>query len=219
MLAIQTISRWVENQVSTPDNARIFLNDAQFVLVFPVVKKYFSNVSDWSAFRTSVDFSFEEQKMSQSQPSDFPNTQPLDNLRWKLAYEESKAVLDEKNYPYALARVQLKNWPNITRLPDGFTPELARICALLAKKSVTTSLIPSILGIHKLYVFRIIETLRLLGHVEVLSNPISVSDSQQDTEFSLTSTEFTKFNQVKKALPVQKLVQKISNYFTLHFNS
>lgn len=62
--------------------------------------------------------------------------------------------------------VRLASWPDLMALSADAVPLAARVCALVACKPTTASLIPLILDAPKDAVFRLLDRLHLDGHLE-----------------------------------------------------
>lgn len=61
--------------------------------------------------------------------------------------------------------VRLRSWPTLTTLPTELTPDIARVCALLAVRPTGVPLVHLLLALPREHVCSIIGMLHELGHL------------------------------------------------------
>lgn len=155
MISNPCLPIWLLQSEVDQSPTKFVFSNAQYILILPALRRFLSNMSDLSLINT-VQPSVESQPEIPSQ-SFLKYGQPLDFLHWSLAALHAKERFDKIDYQYSLIRLQ--SWPNLTKLSSSFTPELARLCALLSRKPTTASLIPNVLDIDYDKTFLLIETL------------------------------------------------------------
>jgi len=88
----------------------------------------------------------------------------LSRLQWTQVLQRLHDT--PQAYDFQLSLLHLVSWPSLTHLPEDLQPTVARICALLARRPTTGSLLPVLLGRSEARVFPLIEALRLCGHLQ-----------------------------------------------------
>lgn len=164
---------WLQQAMSAPGPSRVDFADSGYVSVFPDLRRYDSNISNWaSPALWSTETSPLQPLTDASAGSD---GQPLDRLHWTLTLQRVRQ--QPQSYDFQFRMVRLASWPALTHLPDEELTTVARICALLARKPTAASLIPLTLGLPEQQVFPLIEALRLNGHVQVSGGPAAAEDT------------------------------------------
>lgn len=168
---------WLQRAMCAPYPTTVEFPDSGYVTVFPQEQLYATNILDMECLSGLSDAAAQF-TLSQEMPGK-RKVQPLKQLHWTLTLQRLHS--QPQNYEFQYSVLRLQSWPSLAYLPEEIVPCVARICALLARKPMTASLIPLTLGLPEAQVFALIEVLRLNGHVQ--ANGFALSDSaQRDAE-------------------------------------
>lgn len=171
---------WLQSAMCAPCTTTVAFPDSGYVTVFPQEQLYATNILDIECL-SGLSSDTAQFRVLQEMPEmpEKPQAQPLNQLHWKLTLQ--RLHNQPQNYEFQYSVVKLQSWPSLAYLPEEAVPAVARICALLARKPTTASLIPLTLGLPEAQVFALIEVLRLNGHLQ--ANGLAPSDSvQRDAE-------------------------------------
>lgn len=91
---------------------------------------------------------------------------PIDELLYQAAYHGAHGVLLDRCQPYDV--VELKSWPNFTRLPH--TRHMVTLCSLLSRRPTSLSFAYRMLKIPEAEAFRFCSAVNAAGHVRVISS-------------------------------------------------
>lgn len=164
---------WLQNAMRAPYPTTVEFPDSGYVTVFPQEQLYMTDILD---IKCLSDLSSDTAQFKVLQDTTGKReVQPLNQLHWTLTLQRLRS--DPQNYEFQYSVLKLQSWPSLAYLPEEITPAVARICALLARKPTTASLIPLTLGLPEAEVFALIEVLRLNGHLQ--ANGFSLQDSAQ----------------------------------------
>lgn len=175
---------WLQRAMRAPCPTTVEFPDSGYVTVFPQEQLYITDILDIKCL-SDLSSDTVELKFLPGRP-DRGEVQPLNQLHWTLTLQRLHS--QPQNYEFQYSVLKLQSWPSLAYLPEGITPAVARICALLARKPTTASLIPLTLGLPEAQVFALIEVLRLNGHLQ--ANGFSLPDSVQrdaDAQQALTN--------------------------------
>lgn len=153
---------WLQRAMRSPCPTTLEFPDSGYVTVFPLEQLYATNIADAECFSrlTSDTAPF---RLLLEAPEE-REVQPLTQLHWTLMLQRLHSQPQDYGFEYSVIRLQ--SWPSLAYLPQEILPSVARICALLAHKPTTASLIPLTLGLPQAQVFALLEVLRLNGHVQ-----------------------------------------------------
>lgn len=168
---------WLQRAMRSPCPTTLEFPDSGYVTVFPQEQLYATNIADAACFsRLSSDAA---QFRLLPETPEKREVQPLNQLHWTLTLQRLYSQPQDYGFEYSVVRLQ--SWPSLAYLPQEIVPSVARICALLAHKPTTASLIPLTLELPQAEIFALLEVLRLNGHVQAqgLTPPELV---QQDAE-------------------------------------
>lgn len=164
---------WLQRAMRSPCPTTVEFPDSGYVTVFPQEQLYATNILDIECLSDFGDDAMEF-RLLQDTPQK-QKVQPLNQLHWTLTLQRLHSR--PQNYEFQYSVVKLQSWPSLAYMPEEVVPAVARICALLARKPTTASLIPLTLGLPEAHVFALIEVLRLNGHLQ--ANGLAPSDSVQ----------------------------------------
>ena len=168
---------WLQHAMRAPCPTTVEFPDSGYVTVFPQEQLYMTDILDIKCL-SDLSSDTAQFKALQDTPEK-RQVQPLNQLHWTLTLQRLSS--QPQNYEFQYSVLKLQSWPSLAYLPEEITPSIARICALLARKPTTASLVPLTLGLPEAEVFALIEVLRINGHVQ--ANGFSLSDSvQRDAE-------------------------------------
>lgn len=174
---------WLQQAMHAPGPTRVEFPDSGYVSVFPEQQLYETNIEDLACLaRLSGQAA---QFMPLQEMPAVRQGQPLGQLHWTLTLQRLQSQPQKFEFQYSVVRLQ--SWPSLAYLPEEIVPAVARICALLAHKPTTASLIPLTLGLPEDEVFSLIEVLRLNDHVQVQG--LAPSDSAGQAEAMAANTE------------------------------
>ena len=175
---------WLQRAMSAPYPTRVNFPDFGYVSVFPSEGRYHSNIEDWAAPSVLRSDEAEFTPLPDSAPA---QAGPLIDLHWSLLLQRlAQLNRQAQDYPFQFSVVRLVSWPSLTHMPQDVLPAVARLCALLARKPSTASLLPLLLELPETQVFMLIEALRLNGHVQVAS---TAAETEQGAEAPMGSAE------------------------------
>lgn len=124
----------IESALSQPRCSRIEVIGSGMLWLNPQARVWHARISDpTSFFRTPAALAKIHYDVA------FPISRPhgnIDELLWQAGYFGSDGRLLDRGHP--LDMVELRYWPNLTRLPH--TPCMVRMCALLARAPSTVLL-------------------------------------------------------------------------------
>lgn len=164
-LSTNHLPAWLQRAMRAPGPTRVEFPASGYVAVFPDQGRYATNIEDWAS--PSLLASDGAEMVSLPPGLEGQRGQPLSQLHWTLTLQRLQQ--EPQQYPFQFSMVRLVSWPSLTHLPEDVLPPVARLCALLARKPSTASLLPLMLGLPEAQVFALIEALRLYGHVQVAS--------------------------------------------------
>jgi len=164
---------WLQRAMCAPRPTTVEFPDSGYVTVFPQEQLYATNIQDIECL-SDLNSDTAEFSLPQEIPGK-PKGQPLNQLHWTLTLQHLHSQSQDYEFQYSLLKLQ--SWPSLAYLPEEIVPSVARICALLARKPTTASLIPLTLGLPEAEVFALIEVLRLNGHLQ--ANGFALPDSVQ----------------------------------------
>jgi hypothetical protein len=158
---INHLPNWLQRALQAPHAVKVRFSDASYVTVDANSSRYASDIQDWAA--SSV-FDDEVKVIPLPGAKAESHDQPLSRLAWAvtLARLQSQTLA---TYDYRYSVFRLESWPCLTHLPEDVVPVVARVCALLARKPTTASLIHLALGMSEEQVVAVIEALRLHEHI------------------------------------------------------
>ena len=157
------LPNWLQRAIQAPHAVKVRFSDASYVTVDASNSRYASDIRDWAA--SSV-FDDEVKVIPMPGAKSESHDQPLNRLTWAvtLAQLQNQSLA---TYDYRYSVFRLESWPCLTHLPEEVIPLVARVCALLARKPTTASLIPLALGMSEEQVLAVIEAMRLYQHVSM----------------------------------------------------
>jgi hypothetical protein len=164
---------WLQRAMCAPCPTTVAFPDSGYVTVFPQEQLYATNILDIECL-SGLNGDTAEFRFLQEIPGK-PKGLPLNQLHWTLTLQRLHSQPQSYEFQYSVLRLQ--SWPSLAYLPEEIVPCVARICALLARKPTTASLIPLTLGLPEAEVFALIEVLRINGHLQ--ANGFSLSDAVQ----------------------------------------
>jgi len=169
---------WFQNAVRSSRPLKVDFTDSRFVSVFPEQGRYVSNIVDWAEHSllqvVGIEFNVLPDRLAE------PDGRSLSQLRWTLLLQSLQRQPHSNDF--LLSRVCLASWPSLTQLPENALVMAARLCALLARRPTTASVIPRLLGLPESQVFSMIKALSLHGHVQVSGASVTASPSEPDDE-------------------------------------
>jgi len=137
----------------------------------PVLKRAVARVDDWTAFCTAP------AARLRTRPSGAPAgvaQRELSELLWTLGYHSSRGRLPASINRHAVIR--LAHWPNLSRLPR--TPDMYRLCALLARRPSSIHLAGRLVGVDEPQVFQFFSAAHAGGAIEMITRDPSLSQVQ-----------------------------------------
>lgn len=141
-------------------------------------RRYVANVADWSAFGLAP--TARVRVAVASMPAD-ASQRDLAELQWTLAYWASAGRLPAGVGQHTV--IKLSHWPNLSRLPHS--PEMYRLCALLARRPSSIRLASRLVGVDEPEMFRFFSAAHACGAIEILAQ---VEESSTfDAEFEAKS--------------------------------
>lgn len=164
---------WLQRAMCAPSPTMVKFPDSGYVTVFPQEQLYATNILDIECL-SELHSDTAQHRFVQEAP-EAQEVQPLNQLHWTLTLQRLQSQPQSYGFQYNVVRLQ--SWPSLAYMPEEVVPAVARICALLARKPTTASLIPLTLGLPEAQVFALLEVLRLNGHLQV--NGLTPSDSVQ----------------------------------------
>jgi len=182
--SIEHLPSWLQSALSASGPTRLEFPGAGYVTVFPAQERYASNIGDW-AMPALLGLALVK-VTPLSDGSAAPDSQPLNQLLWTLTLQCVRNRAQDCAYQVSLVR--LVSWPSLTHLPEDVRPTVARLCALLARKPTTASLLPRSLGLEDAHVYPLLEALRLHGHVHACCAAAAVNPGARLAE-APTATE------------------------------
>ena len=169
-LSVKYMPAWLQKAMSLPHPTRVCFSGSRYVSVFPDHGYYHSNIldSELSSFVGS-----DVAPLTFLQDDNTNNTklqgQPLVGLCWSLLLQRlEQQQRQAQDYSFRFNVVRLMSWPSLTHLPAEIQPTMARLCALLARRPSTASLLPLLLNLPEAEVFILIEALHLHGHIQIV---------------------------------------------------
>lgn len=155
---------WLQSAMLAPNPVRVTFPESGYVVLDPLRERYDSDIEDWASVPALNGEAVQMAPLTQAMAE--PCGLPLSRLKWAVTLGCLHGQpLDNYQFKYNLIR--LASWPCLTHLPEPVIPQVARICALLARKPTIASLIPLTLGLSEEQVFPVIEALRLNNHLQI----------------------------------------------------
>lgn len=155
---------WFQKALLAPNPVRVTFPDAGYVVLDPGRERYVSDIDDWTAIHAQHDGAVRMEPLAQAMVE--PEGLPLNGLKWAVTLGNLRTQSID-SFPLRYDLIRLASWPCLTHLPESVIPQVARICALLARKPTAASLIHLTLGLSEEQVFPIIEALRLNNHLQI----------------------------------------------------
>lgn len=166
---------WLQRAMHAPCPIRVDFPDSGYVSVFPEQRLYETNISDLAGLSRLGDEAVQFMPLEEMPAA--RESLPLDQLHWTLALQRLQSQPHEFEFQYSVFRLQ--SWPSLAYLPQEIVPAIARICALLAHKPTTASLIPLMLDLPEAQVFSLLEVMLLNDHVQAQRLTASGSAGQR----------------------------------------
>lgn len=155
---------WLQSAMLAPNPVRVTFPESGYVVLDPLRDRYDSDIEDWAAVHALHGEAVQMAPLTQAMAE--PCGWPLSRLKWAVTLG-SLYGQPLGNYEFKYGLIRLASWPCLTHLPEPVIPQVARICALLARKPTTASLIPLTLGLSEEQAFPVIEALRLNNHLQI----------------------------------------------------
>jgi len=143
------------------------------LLVSPKRGEYIARISDMAAFFQAPKSSFLVTDIG----GQFPPTilsQRIEDLHWEAALHASQGRLIDELRKYDV--VQFTRWPNLTRV--SLTPNVMRICALLARFPSGLYLSRIILQIDEAEVNAVCSAAQVVGIVKLLNRKVELDTAE-----------------------------------------
>lgn len=197
---------WLQRALHASGPTRIDFPDSGYVSVFPEQQLYETNIEDLACLsRWNCEAA---QFMPLQEMPAAREVWPLDQLHWTLTLQRLQSQPQNFEFQYSVLRLQ--SWPSLAYLPEDIVPAVARICALLAHKPTTASLIPLTLGLPEAQVFSLLEVLRLNDHVQVHGLAPSGSAGQAEAIAANAEIASQQASPLERSL-IAKLWQRLVN--------
>lgn len=155
---------WLRTALQNSSSIRVEFSDSHFIEIYPEQQRYIGDFSDldlpslYSAVPVRVTALPKIELGSREGRS-------LKQLHWAITFAYVQSEQRHRHFKFQIAR--LVSWPPLTDVPSNVLPIMARVCALLARRPTTTSLVPMILDVPQDLVFAVIEANCLYGHIEM----------------------------------------------------
>lgn len=169
---------WFQDAMRSSRPMRVDFAQSRFVSVFPEQGRYVSNIVDWTEHSLVQVVGTECHVLPACLAE--PDGQSLSHLRWTLLLQGVQS--QPHGNDFLLSRVCLVSWPSLTQLPEHLLLMAARLCALLARRPTTVSVIPRLLDLPESQVLPMIKALSLHGHVQLSGAPAAASPIAPDDE-------------------------------------
>ncbi len=138
-------------------------------------RSYIAQVDDWDTFCSAPAARFRVTRQSVRGPSG-ERWRELSELLWIAGYHASAGRLPVEANRHAV--VKLSHWPNLSRLPR--TPDMHRLCALLARRPSSIHLAGKLLGVDEAQAFRFFSAAHACGAIEMVTRTREISSAQED---------------------------------------
>lgn len=155
---------WLNTAIQTGTPVRVDFTGPRFVEIYPAQRRF---VSDCSPADLADLWTLSPQRITPLPEVGLSaqEARPLGQLHWALVLRSVQGQPRHRHFRFSL--VHLQSWPQLSDVPVDVLPMVARICALLARRPTTVSLVPLLLDLPQDEVFALIEVVRLYGHLHM----------------------------------------------------
>jgi len=143
-------------RLEVPGSGRVWVNGQK--------QKFWAEVSHPESFHCAK--SSEAEIRTEASPPELDEDRPLEELLWTTAYLGSGGALLNTCQLYDV--VELRHWPNFTRLPHA--QSLLPLCSLLAHRPTSMSFAYRMLRIRPDEAFRFFSAATVAGHLRIVSS-------------------------------------------------
>ncbi|GAA4787504.1 hypothetical protein [Lysobacter hankyongensis] len=156
---------------------RAVLDGVGEVTIDAAESRFSAQLSDWEDFCTAPIGRLRVTHQSVRAPSSEP-WRDLSELLWIAGYHASAGRLPADANRHAV--IKLAHWPNLSRLPR--TPDMYRLCALLARRPSSIHLAGKLLGVNEVQAFRFFSAAHAAGAIEMVTRTHGISSANDDEE-------------------------------------
>lgn len=163
---------------------RVVHEDLGEVVIDGARARYAAKVPDWVRFCTAPAASLKVStlRVSMISPQD---ERDLAELLWIAGYHASIGRLPAGSNRHDI--LKLRHWPNLSRLPS--TPDMFRLCALLARRPSSITLAGKLVDVDESTAFRFFSAAQAGGAIEVVSRAFDPAAAAREAEQSAQTAE------------------------------
>jgi hypothetical protein len=167
MLAMQPellalVDRALDGKIPT----QISIGGAGRIAIYPQQQTYATDIREWEAIAYGETRNFPVSAVIPIEPPE--DSRPVDELRWRITYHHVCQTVTEESLARGLVR--LRSWPDLSCVPNDLAGTVARICALLWRKSTASHLVARVLAVDAHLTAILLCVLQRQGHVDLADN-------------------------------------------------
>jgi hypothetical protein len=145
---------------------QISIGGAGRIAIYPQQQAYATDIRDWGVIAYTEVRNFPVSAVIPIEPP--ADARPVDELRWFIAYHHACQTATAESLPRGLVRLQ--SWPDLSCVPSELAGTVARICALLWRKSTASHLVARVLALDPKLTAVLFCVLQRYGHVDLVDN-------------------------------------------------
>lgn len=108
---------------------------------------------------------------------------PVGQLRWLAAYHHASHLPESRPMPLGL--VKLRQWPDLSEVPEELAAPIVRICALLWRKPTASTLVAQIVGAEAAPTDALLRVLQGFRHIDIAGRAAERADADAQTPEAL----------------------------------
>lgn len=156
---------------------RAVLDGVGEVTIDAAERRFSAQLTDWENFCIAPVARLRVTQQSVRVPSN-DRWRDISELLWIAAYHASAGRLPVDANRHAV--VKLAHWPNLSRLPH--TPDMHRLCALLARRPSSIHLAGKLVGVDETQAFRFFSAAHAAGAIEMVTRTHDISSANDSEE-------------------------------------
>jgi hypothetical protein len=156
----------VDRALEQKGPTQISIGGAGHIAIYPQQQAFTADIRDWGGIAYSEVRNFPVSAVIPIEPP--ADSRPVDELRWLIAYHHACQTATVEALPRGLVRLQ--SWPDLSCVPSELAGTVARICALLWRKSTASHLVARVLTLDPKLTAILFCVLQRYGHVDLVDN-------------------------------------------------